>query len=24
LAEKKDVIQIKYLNYDWSLNDIKK
>jgi hypothetical protein len=22
LAEKKDVIQIKYLNYDWSLNDI--
>jgi len=24
LAEKKDVIQIKYLHYDWSLNDIKK
>jgi hypothetical protein len=24
LADKKDVIQIKYLNYDWSLNDIKK
>jgi hypothetical protein len=24
LAEKKDVIQIKYLNYDWSLNDIEK
>ena len=22
LAEKKDVIQIKFLNYDWSLNDI--
>jgi hypothetical protein len=22
LTEKKDVIQIKYLNYDWSLNDI--
>jgi hypothetical protein len=22
LAEKKDVIEIKYLNYDWSLNDI--
>lgn len=22
LAEKKDAIQIKYLNYDWSLNDI--
>jgi hypothetical protein len=24
LAEKKDVIQVKYLNYDWSLNDVKK
>jgi Protein of unknown function, DUF547 len=24
LADKKDVIQIKYLNYDWSLNDIEK
>lgn len=24
LAEKKDVIQIKYLNYDWSLNDTEK
>jgi hypothetical protein len=24
LVEKKDVIQIKYLHYDWSLNDIKK